>query len=86
MQVVKIKQRQLNILHAFNFNIHARYTFYFENHSGEADLSNLLEGPSDLLQDAGVIKNDRLIQSYDGSRKLFGRPAGLLIELFKFVE
>lgn len=70
----------------FNFPVHVKYTFYFQNHVGEADLSNLFEGPSDLLQMTQVIKNDTLIHSYDGSRKLFGHAPGLLIELFKFVE
>ena len=34
------------------------------------DLSNLIQMPEDALQKAGVIKDDALIVSYDGSRKL----------------
>ena len=34
------------------------------------DLSNLLQAPEDLLQAAGVILNDRLIENHDGSRRV----------------
>jgi Holliday junction resolvase RusA-like endonuclease len=32
------------------------------------DLVGLLQGTSDILEKAGILTNDRLIQSYDGSR------------------
>lgn len=35
---------------------------------GFADLSNLYEGIQDVLQDAGVLHNDRWIAHHDGSR------------------
>ena len=35
-----------------------------------ADLSNLLEGPQDILQVAGVLDNDRWVVSHDRSRRL----------------
>lgn len=38
-----------------------RITFYFKNRSGEADLSNLIEGPQDALTQAAVIVDDNLI-------------------------
>ena len=34
------------------------------------DLSNYYEGPQDALERAGVIEDDRLIRSHDGSRIL----------------
>jgi hypothetical protein len=34
------------------------------------DLSNLYEMPQDLLQEAGVLLNDRQIESHDGSRRV----------------
>lgn len=38
------------------------------------DLSNLLEALADMLQEAGVIQDDRLIEDWDGSRRLLGDP------------
>ncbi len=38
------------------------------------DLSNLMEALADMLQEAGIIKNDRLIEDWDGSRRLLGEP------------
>lgn len=53
------------------FPINGKFVFYFKNHQAEADLSNLYEGPQDELQTYGIIKDDRLIHSHDGSRKVF---------------
>lgn len=36
------------------------------------DLSNLFELPNDCLQASGVLKNDRQIKSFDGSRMFIG--------------
>jgi Holliday junction resolvase RusA-like endonuclease len=33
------------------------------------DLSNLYQGPEDALVKAGILEDDSLIQSHDGSRK-----------------
>lgn len=38
------------------------------------DLSNLLEAVGDMMQEAGIIKDDRQIQDWDGSRRLLGEP------------
>lgn len=37
------------------------------------DLSNLIQGAEDALVDAGILKDDSLIESYDGSRKWLGK-------------
>lgn len=60
--------------------IEARFRFYFANHQWEADLSNLVEGPQDALKDAGVIADDRLIQSLHAT-KHFGDGPRVEIEL-----
>lgn len=86
LSVILIQKKIFGIYEPIDYFVHAKYTFSFENHLSEADLSNLFEGPSDLLEKSGVIKNDKLIHSYDGSRKLFGQRSGLLVELFKFIE
>ena len=43
------------------------------------DLSNLMEALADMLQEAGIIKDDRQIADWDGSRRLLGEPR---IEVF----
>lgn len=37
-----------------------------------ADLSNLYQGPEDCLQKAGIIVDDKQIESHDGSRRVLG--------------
>lgn len=54
--------------------------FYFKNHAGEADLSNLVESPQDALKDAGVIVDDRLIQVLH-AQKFYGETPRTEIEL-----
>ncbi len=73
--------------------IQATYKFYFKDFyttKGEmnlklGDLDNLLALPSDCLQKAGIIKNDALILSFDGSRKLPAKENKLEIILHKFI-
>ncbi len=36
--------------------------FYFKNRRAEPDVSNLVEGPQDVLTKMGIIKDDRIIQ------------------------
>lgn len=53
----------------------------------EFDLSNAIQSIEDALEMAGVIKNDNLIYSFDGSRKILNAPAdGAIIEISHFVE
>jgi len=54
--------------------LRAQFKFYFKNHKSEPDLSNCYEAPQDLLQKCGVIVDDKLIHSHDGSRKYFDCP------------
>lgn len=48
------------------------------------DLSNLYEVVQDALEKAGIIENDRLIYSHDGSQIMFGPTTKLVIELSEF--
>ena len=54
-----------------DFPINLCVKFYFNDHQHEPDLSNLYQGLEDVLQKMNVIKNDKLIYSHDGSKKLF---------------
>lgn len=38
------------------------------------DLSNLLEAVGDMMQEAGIIQDDRQIADWDGSRRILGEP------------
>ena len=74
--------------------ISCKMTFIMDNYltkKGEInrkipDLSNLYELPQDCLQIAGVIENDSLIASHDGSRRLLGTENKLIIEIEEFKE
>jgi Holliday junction resolvase RusA-like endonuclease len=59
------------------------YRFYFANRSGEADVSNLCEGPGDVMQKAGVIANDKLIMRIV-AEKFFGGTPRTEVEIFKY--
>lgn len=76
-------------------DVNARFTFYFpeafyftkkgERSKKLADLSNLYELPQDVMQDVGIIENDSLIESHDGSSRkpIKGHKFWLEIELSK---
>lgn len=62
--------------------LEARFVFCFENHQGEADVSNLCEAPQDVLEKAKVIRNDKLIQIVN-ARKEFGVEPKTMVELYE---
>lgn len=69
---------------------HVTFTFVFgKDRSRElklCDLSNLIELPQDALQSAGIIENDRFIQSLDGTRKVPGPKTVLKIRIQSYTE
>lgn len=52
----------------FKESVHVCCLYWFPNRRSKPDLVGLLQATSDLLQEANIIENDNLIQSYDGSR------------------
>lgn len=64
--------RQVHIKSTIDFPVNLKAVFYFKDHQNEADLSNLYGGIEDILEDAGVLANDKLIYSHNGSAKRFG--------------
>ncbi len=78
-----------------NEPINLKLTFYypkskFFKKNGDrcrkiADISNLYQLIEDCLQDAGIIENDNLIESHDGSRRSYadGSKYYLSIEITK---
>lgn len=63
----------------------AHFRFFFANRQSEADVSNLIEGPQDLLVKAGVLKDDRLIVCLS-AWKYFGHEPCTQISIFDFEE
>jgi Holliday junction resolvase RusA-like endonuclease len=61
--------------------LHASYVFHFKNRLGEADLSNLIEGPQDCLQSASVIQNDKQIMSLD-AQKIYSGEEKTIVTLY----
>lgn len=59
--------------------------FYFKNHSGEADLSNCLSGPEDVLQKCGIILNDKLIYEIK-AKKIFDGTERSILKLFTLTK
>lgn len=59
-------------------------TFHFKTHRAEPDVSNLVEGPQDVLEKVGIIKNDKIIQRVV-AEKLFGTDyEKTTIEIFEY--
>lgn len=58
---------------------------YYKDHQHEQDLENIISSVADVLQESGVIKNDKLFYSYDGSRKIFESESEFVeIEITEF--
>lgn len=66
----EISEQKFRGFARYQHAIHIKFLFYRKD-KRTCDLSNLYEFPQDVLQSAGIIKNDSLIESHDGSRKLY---------------
>lgn len=77
-----------NMYPALNFpirvQVRAQLVFNFANHMAEADLSALYEGIQDELQKMGILKDDKLIMSHDGSTKTFGGVPSCQVILYTY--
>lgn len=51
---------------------HAEFEFHFKNHAHEPDTSNCIEGPQDLMQNLGILEDDRLIVSLSAKKVFSG--------------
>lgn len=69
---------------SFDKPVNAEFRFYFENHSAEPDLGNVGEGCADILQELGVLANDRLIHILR-LEKHFGETPRMEIEITEIV-
>lgn len=67
-----------------NEPVAVEFLFFIEGH-GKIDLSNLYQGYEDALVAAGILADDSLIMSHDGSRKYLGQKRGhVLIRIKPF--
>lgn len=48
--------------------VHVKCLYWLPNRQWWPDLIGLLQATSDILESAGIIENDKLIDNYDGSR------------------
>lgn len=55
-----------------DFPVNLSVKVYLKNHAHEPDLDNVIASVVDLLEDNGVMVNDKLVYSLDGSKKIFG--------------
>lgn len=78
-------QRGAGVALLINEPIEAHFKFYFKNRSAEADVSNLVEGPQDVLKKTGIIADDKLIMRVR-AEKFFGSEPRTEIKLYKFLE
>lgn len=70
-------RKAMNGMDPIDYRVNLRALVCLADKKNEPDLSNAIQGAEDLLEELGVLTNDRLISSYDGTRKVFGKPAGL---------
>lgn len=68
LQAKALSQHPMPITHPISL----KCIFHFPDHRGEPDLSNCFQGLEDILQEIGIIENDRQVYSFDGSTKVFG--------------
>lgn len=47
------------------------YGAWFKSDGNIPDASNLYQYPEDILEKAGIITNDRLVEHHDGSRRVY---------------
>lgn len=66
-----------------DYPMHVKARFYRDL---RPDLDNLKHGVADVLQKAGVIKNDRLIKSWDGSRLIKSKETRVEVSIYRYVE
>lgn len=57
--------------------------FFFVNHQGEADVSNLIEGVQDALQKANVLVNDKFVYTVKASKEFGAQYDSTLIHLYR---
>lgn len=82
MWLLKDAMKKEGVTAPINAPVNLKLVIYFKNHAHEPDLSNSYQGIEDCLEEVGIISNDKLIYSHDGSRKVFGKTSEDHFEVF----
>lgn len=64
--------------------IEVHFQFHFKNHRAEPDVSNLIEGPQDVLTKMGIIKDDRIIQKVVAEKLFDTQEEKTSIQIFPY--
>lgn len=100
LQRLHIARLKSGLKEPINQDILVRFSFFFKNYWTKprskkeiprrseklGDLSNLYQLPEDCLTKSLIIRDDCLICSHDGSRRLPGQENGLEIVIYAFEE
>lgn len=54
---------------------------FYKNNQHAQDLDNVISSVSDILEDCGVLDNDKFIHGLDGCRKIFESDTDERIEI-----
>ncbi len=68
--IYELQSQKFRNFTKFTHAIRVKFLFY-RGTRHNVDLSNLYEFAQDVLQSAGIIENDCLIEAHDGSRKYY---------------
>jgi len=86
IQKTQYQGAMIGMWSAINEPVAVEFLFFIEGR-GKYDLSNLYQGPEDVLEQVGILANDSLIMSHDGSRKYLGHKSGrVLIKIKPFFQ
>jgi len=86
LQRTQYMASMLEIWQPISEPVTVEFLFFIEGH-GKFDLSNLYQGYEDAMVQAGILADDSLIMSHDGSRKYLGHKNGrALIKIKPFFE
>jgi len=80
--LIHLKQIKTRRLLTISCPLMAEYSFHFKDRRSESDVSNCIEGPADLLQEASIIENDKQIVSLS-ARKVFDGTEKTVIKLYE---
>lgn len=66
----------------YDMSVHVKCLYWLPDRRWWPDLVGLLQATSDILEKSGILKNDRLIGSYDGSRIMGLDKDNTRVEIF----
>ncbi len=78
--------RRAKALETIDYPCNLSVVANYSNNKHKQDLDNVIASVSDILEDCGIIKNDNLFYSYNGSLKVYDSESEyILITITKLV-